>query len=404
LTDALGNRLFEKTVVFVVSGSGGSHRETVITDYAGRASLGNLPLPPGDYTINAFFNGVIPLGNGNTVTLDDQRYNPASATGALTLTNAAPVAVNDSYTVNEDTTLTVAAPGVLGNDTDADNMSLTAILVSGPGHGTLNLNPNGSFSYTPAANFNGADTFTYKANDGIQDSNTATVTITIQPVNDAPVAVNDAYSVDQNNKLIIVAPGVLANDTDIDSVSLTAALVSGPSHGSLILKASGAFTYTPAYGFTGTDSFTYKANDGSLNSNVATVTITVKPKPLDCSTAQPDPAIIWQPNNKFKTIKVVGLGNPNANITIVSIFQDERVGKDKYSPDGKGIGTNTAQIRAERSGTGNGRVYHISFTATDGQGGSCSGKVRVAVPHDQDPPIDLDAIDGGPLYNSTVAQ
>jgi VCBS repeat-containing protein len=285
-------------------------------------------------------------------------------------------------------------------------MSLTAILVSGPGHGTLNLNPNGSFSYTPAANFNGTDAFTYKANDGIQDSNVATVTITIQPVNDAPVAVNDAYGVDQNNKLIVAAPGVLTNDTDIDSASLTAALVSGPSHGSLTLKASGAFTYTPAYGFTGPDSFTYKASDGSLNSNVATVTITVVPKPLDCAAAQPYPAILWQPNKKFKAIQILGVGSHNDKVTIkiVSIFQDEKVGTGIHSPDGKGIGTSTAWVRAERDGGGNGRVYHISFTATDKQGGSCSGKVRVAVPHDQDPPIDLDAIDGGPLYNSTVAQ
>lgn len=89
------------------------------------------------------------------------------------------MATNDSYSTNEDTALTVPAPGVLGNDTDADSNPLTAVLVSGPAHGTLTLNPDGSFTYTPSANFSGADSFTYKANDGQADSNVATVSLTV---------------------------------------------------------------------------------------------------------------------------------------------------------------------------------------------------------------------------------
>ncbi len=406
LTDALGQRLFEKTVVFVVSGSGGTYRASIITDYAGRAALGNIPLPPGDYTINAYFNGDIPVGNNQTVTLNDARYRDTSVTGALTLINTPPVAVNDAYSVNEDHVLTVAASGVLSNDTDIDSASLTAVLVSGPTNGVLSLNPAGSFVYTPTLNFNGTDSFTYQANDGNLDSNVTTVTLTINPVNDAPVANNDVYTVTQKSKLIVAAPGVLANDTDIDSPSLTALRVSGPSHGSLTLQTSGAFTYTPTHGFQGTDIFTYQANDGIASSNVATVTITVKPKPLDCSVAKPNPAIIWSPNNKFISVAVTGITgsnehNDDVKITIVSIFQDEPVGKDKFSPDGQGIGSGTAKLRAQRDGAGNGRVYHISFTAADKQGGFCSGEVRVAVPHDQSGPVDLNAIDGGALYDST---
>ena len=93
--------------------------------------------------------------------------------------NTAPVAANDAYAVNEDVTLNVAAPGVLSNDSDADGNSLSAVIVSGPSHGALALSANGSFSYTPIANFNGSDSFTYKANDGTADSNVATVTITV---------------------------------------------------------------------------------------------------------------------------------------------------------------------------------------------------------------------------------
>src|SRR5438309_3101270 len=110
--------------------------------------------------------------------------------------------------------MAVIAPGVLGNDTDAEGDPLTAILVSGPSHGTLALNANGGFTYTPAANYNGLDSFSYKANDGGLDSNVATVTITIIPVNDAPVASNNSYSTNEDVPLTVNAPGVLGNDTD----------------------------------------------------------------------------------------------------------------------------------------------------------------------------------------------
>ena len=95
---------------------------------------------------------------------------------------------NDSYSTNEDQVLNVAAPGVLGNDADIDGRPLQAVLVSGPAHGTLTLNANGSFSYMPAANFNGADSFSYKANDGSDDSNRRPCLILVNAANDAPVA------------------------------------------------------------------------------------------------------------------------------------------------------------------------------------------------------------------------
>ncbi|NIV46301.1 MAG: tandem-95 repeat protein, partial [Gammaproteobacteria bacterium] len=101
--------------------------------------------------------------------------------------NNPPVAAADSYSVNEDATLNVTVPGVLGNDTDADLDTLSAVLDSNVSNGPLiTLNPDGSFSYTPNADFNGSDSFTYHANDGIDDSNIVTVTITVDPVNDAP--------------------------------------------------------------------------------------------------------------------------------------------------------------------------------------------------------------------------
>ena len=165
---------------------------------------------------------------------------------AITAANDAPSAAADTYTTNEDTQLDVAAPGVLGNDSDADGDSISAVPVSAPGHGTLVLNADGSFSYMPAADFSGSDSFTYKVSDGTLESDPITVTITVQPVNDAPRSVNDSYAVNEDTLLTTVAPGVLANDTDTESGSLTAALVSGPATGTLTFNADGSFTFQPA--------------------------------------------------------------------------------------------------------------------------------------------------------------
>lgn len=199
---------------------------------------------------------------------------PAADIGAFEVqVNQAPVANNDSYLVSKNNPLTVAAPGVLGNDTDAGGKPLTAILVSPASHGTLTLNADGSFTYTPNTGYTGSDSFTYKANDGQLDSNVATVSLTVH--NDAPVAVNDSYTTNAVGIVSQAAPGVLVNDTDANHDPLTAVLVSGPANGSLHLNADGSFTYVPNLGFSGTDTFTYRASDGTDLSNLATVTITV---------------------------------------------------------------------------------------------------------------------------------
>src|SRR5207248_2746303 len=114
----------------------------------------------------------------------------------------------------------------LSNDAGG-GAGLRAVLVAGPAHGALTLSADGSFTYTPAANYNGSDSFTYKANDGSLDGNTGTVSLTVTAVNDAPVAANDSYSSAEDTPLTVGAPGLLANDTDVDGNGLTAVLVSG---------------------------------------------------------------------------------------------------------------------------------------------------------------------------------
>lgn len=194
-----------------------------------------------------------------------------------------PVAVDDAYTTDEDVALTVEAPGVLANDTDPDSPVLTAVLEEGPTHGTLELNANGSFTYTPELNYHGTDSFTYKASDGTNESNIATVTITINPVNDAPVALDDAYTVAEDAVLTVpAAEGVLANDYDVDGDALAPTLRTNVSHGVLVLLSDGSFTYTPEADFFGTDSFTYTLLSHPNTQDKgwtdwATVTITVTP-------------------------------------------------------------------------------------------------------------------------------
>src|SRR5205814_1759855 len=158
-----------------------------------------------------------------------------------------------------------AAAGVLANDTDIDSPTLSAVLVAGPTHGAFALNADGSFIYTPDADYNGPDSFTYQASDGSLVSNVVTVALTINAVNDAPVAAADAYTLDEDTPLTInAATGLLANDADVDSSSLTAVLVSGPTHGVLLLNPDGSFTYVPDADYNGPDLFSYQASDGAL--------------------------------------------------------------------------------------------------------------------------------------------
>ncbi|GAA1870076.1 LamG-like jellyroll fold domain-containing protein [Myceligenerans crystallogenes] len=199
---------------------------------------------------------------------------------AGTAVNAAPVGAADAYGTVEGEPLTVAAPGVLANDTDADGDDLTATGAVQPAHGDVVLHADGSFTYTPDAGFSGLDTFTYKVSDGAATSSDTTVRITVeeaqQPVNTAPVARDDAWSAVGGEPLTLPAPGVLTNDTDADGNVLTATGVTQPANGTVTLAADGSFTYTSDAGFSGKDVFTYRADDGQSRSEPATVTITVR--------------------------------------------------------------------------------------------------------------------------------
>ena len=187
-------------------------------------------------------------------------------TAGLTVTspNTAPTAAPQTVTTAEDTAATIV---LTGTDPDAADV-LTFTVVSQPAHGVLSgTAPN--LTYTPAANFNGADSFTFKINDGSVDSNTATVSIAVTPVNDSPVADATSVTTAEDTPVVVTLSG-----TDVDGDPLTFAIVTQPTHGTLS-GAGASRTYSPAANFNGSDSFTFSVNDGLATSAPATVSLTV---------------------------------------------------------------------------------------------------------------------------------
>jgi PKD repeat protein len=213
-----------------------------------------------------------------TVAVRDDDGGEALATLTLTIANLPPLANDDAFIVAEDGTLTVAAAaGVLANDSDVPADPLTAVLIDAPLYGILTLDPSGAFVYRPDADFYGDDVFSYRARDDEGDESTpAFVRVTVTPVNDVPVARDDAYLIKQGETLSVAAAGLLWNDSDADGDSLSAILVNGPQHGVLELHADGSLTYVPAADFAGVDAFTYLAKDQEgAESTPATVQLTV---------------------------------------------------------------------------------------------------------------------------------
>jgi VCBS repeat-containing protein len=242
-------------------------------------SNGTLTLnPDGSFTYvpNAGFTG----SDGFIYHATDGTLDSNFALVTISVTNSVPVAVADNYTTVHDTQLVITAPGVLSNDTDADGDSLNAVKDTDPPTGTVTLNPDGSFTYTPNAGFVGTDSFTYHANDGTADSNIVVVNIDV--TNGAPVAVDDSYVTDKNVALNIAAPGVMTNDSDPNGDPISAFLDTNPTNGSVTLNADGSFSYTPNTDYVGPDSFTYHVKDFLDTSNIATVNITVNQTCLFC--------------------------------------------------------------------------------------------------------------------------
>jgi hypothetical protein len=217
---------------------------------------------------------------------------------------AATMAADDSYPAVEDQQLVVPAPGVLGNDTtDAGTLCVTGV-DAGDLKGSLGdgVAEDGSFTFTPDPDYNGLTGFNYDVGLFVEGTcseaieSTAFVTIAVEAVNDAaPIAVKDTFQVLADRVLTIAAPGVLANDSDVDGDHLTAVKVSDPIHGVVSLAEDGGFTYSPASGYRGPDGFSYRASDGTASSPVRVVSITVSAVPTSAPTIAPTPVPTVEP-------------------------------------------------------------------------------------------------------------
>ncbi|MBY5161740.1 Ig-like domain-containing protein [Salsipaludibacter albus] len=258
-------RLEVDGLTYLVSGLGG----------ASIASAASSLLPESRAYYRGGFGAVLATacGTGLTVTFHSSVDGPVD-THTLgvpcgTTPPTPPTTTDDLAVTMEDVPVGL---DVLGNDTDPDGDPLVVTNLVTPAHGTAVLEADGTVTYDPDPDFHGVDAFTYTANDGQSNGNVATVTITVTAVDDLPVAVDDAATTDSE---VSVGVDVLSNDLDVDGDVLTVTNLGAPAHGTAVVEADGTVTYSPEPGFSGLDTFTYTANDGTTDSNTATVTIEV---------------------------------------------------------------------------------------------------------------------------------
>ena len=326
--------------------------------------------------------------------------NVATVTITVNAVNDAPSAANNSYSTAEDTPKNVAAPGVLGNDSDPDGDAITAVLVSGPSHSSsFTLNSNGSFNYTPASNFNGTDTFTYKARDSHNaDSNTATVTITVNPVNDAPVF-NSVATITRKQGRSFNAQIATVSDPDNSAGSLVVT-VKTPSSGisvtnitnnNGVIKADVAAACNATLG---SHTVVLKVSDGNKSSTGNLTVNVIRSDPATLTTnsptvLQPSPNYSYQ---NFTIAQMVQSATDDCDGDVVSKVVIEKATSDEAdNAMGPGDGNTvndiviaadckSVQLRAERDGTKNGRIYQVTLRVYDSSCNATRRNYQVSVP------------------------
>lgn len=385
-SDVVSPQIFVPGPISVLTGPGTTTCSVVVGD----AQLGNATAKD-NCEVHITRTGV-PAGNlfpvgitTITYTATDGAGNTASASQTVTVvdntppTIAAPANVVVSTGAGATTCGVTVSDAQLGSATASDNCTVT---VSRLGVPSGNMFPVGT------------TTVTYKATDGSGNSVSATQTVTV---------------IDNTPPTIAACPQNIAVVVSYDQ---TGAAVSWPEP-TASDNCSATLTSNYASGATfppGTTTVTYTATDPAGQTATCSFTVTVNRSP-NC-TAAPSIAELWPPNHKMVNITIQGVSDPDGDpvtITITKITQDEplnTLGDGNTEPDGAGVGTSIAQVRAERSGTprvpGNGRVYRITYSASDGRGGECTGSVAVCVPHDQG--NRSICIDDGQKYNSVTGE
>lgn len=346
------------------------------------------------YTPNANFNGTETL----TYYVGSE-FQPESAASTATLAiTVTPVvdpvtAVDYSIETAEDQPVVL---DLLGNDRDPDGLGGAILEIGTPGHGSI-LQDGQTFTYVPEANFNGTDRFSYTREDGLGGTTTATVTVAVTAVNDAPVAQADSVTVAEDGSLTF---DPRSNDSDPENTALSIVSLGTPSHGSVVRNSDGTVTYVPEANFHGTDSFTYEVSDGALTS-IATVTVEVQPvqdQPLalnDAATTAED-----RPVTVNVTANDLELDGESLVVTCVTGAAHGQVqfsgAEITYTPD------------ADFNG-----LEQLTYTVSDGQGGSATAVLTVTVSPVNDAPVVVEDTSSGvqsaiqtlsPLANDSDAE
>jgi VCBS repeat-containing protein len=308
-------------------------------------------------------------------TISDGRGKTATASVLISV-NALPVANADAATVAEDGTVDVA---VLSNDTDPDNDPLSLASITQGSHGTVAINANGTVRYTPAANYNGPDSFTYTVSDSHGATATGTVSVTVTPVNDKPVANADSATLAEDGTVDVA---VLANDTDADNDTLTVASVTQGAHGAVSINANGTVRYKPAANYNGPDAFTYTVSDGHGGTATGTVAITVTPV-NDPPVANADTATVFEDLPTVVTVLSNDTDIDNDTLQVVSVTQGAHGGTVSINADG------TLRYLGALNYNG---PDSFTYTVSDGHGGTATGTVSITVtPVDDAPAANADA-------------
>ncbi len=309
-----------------------------------------------------------------------------TATAAITVNvgaiNDPPQARPDTADTPEDTPGTIA---VLDNDDDPDGDSLTVIALGAPAHGSASSDGT-TVTYTPTLNFYGGDTFSYTISDG-ELTDTASVSLTVTPVNDPPTAQDDSYATPFDTPLSVDAPGLLANDQDPENDPLSAVLDTPPA-GDLSLAPDGGFVYTPTAGFGGADTFSYHAHDGLADSNLATVTINVL-SPDDADLALGKTVDDPTPSEGQAIVYTLQLQNDGpADATGVVASDPLPAGVTYVADDGGGLYEPVSGVWTVGDvPAGEGTTLHISATVDAGTAGTTLTNTAAISQSDQNDPL-----------------
>jgi hypothetical protein len=322
------------------------------------------------YTPNFLFTGT----DSFMYTVDDGILESNWATVTITVTgaNQLPIAGGNTAETLENTPVKI---DVLANDFDPDGDTLTVSgFPQGPAHGTVSINPDNTVEYTPDLNFSGTDSFTYTDSDGQGGtSNAALVTVTVDAVNQPPVAKNDSATTDEDTPVTV---NVLANDTDVDGDPLVVTGTTNGAHGTVVINANNTVTYTPDFNYNGTDSFTYTISDGQGGTASATVSLVINPVN--------DPPVI---NGSDLSLTATTI-DEGGSVGLSGSFTDVDAGKTHTVVINWGDGSGNTTIKLATDVTAFGPVSHsyadngsfgVSVTVTDSFGASASAGTNVTV-------------------------